>query len=157
MLKQGWLSQTLEEVEREVASWPEWMRREARRDYTQPEATMNFQAQVKYWIVACFGEQIANDKVERNQRFTEEALELVQACGATAEDCHKLVDYVFSRPVGDKFQEVGGVMTTLNSLALAHGIDTEEAGEAALKHVWANIDKIRQKQANKPKNSPLPE
>ncbi len=116
-----------------------------------------FQQRIKEWIVACFGEQIANDKVERNQRFMEEALELVQACDGTAEDCHRLVDYVFSRPKGDKSQEVGGVMTTLNSLCLAHGISTEDAGAEALESIWAKIDKIRAKQAGKPKNSPLPQ
>ena len=38
-------------------------------------------------------------------RFLEEALELVQACGATASEAHQLVDYVYGRPVGEPAQE----------------------------------------------------
>jgi hypothetical protein len=34
---------------------------------------------------ACFGPEISADRVERNHRFLEEALELVQACGAARE------------------------------------------------------------------------
>ncbi len=37
-----------------------------------------FQPNVQPWLLSCFGEQIANDKIERNHRFLEEALELVQ-------------------------------------------------------------------------------
>ena len=75
--------------------------------------TKTYQIQVRDWLYACFGEDVATNKLERNHRFLEEALELVQACGATQEDAHKLVDYTFNRPIGEKFQEVGGVMITL--------------------------------------------
>ncbi|RQS15519.1 hypothetical protein DIE07_03565 [Burkholderia sp. Bp9002] len=36
------------------------------------------------WMLECFGAAIATDRMERNHRFLEEALELVQACGCTA-------------------------------------------------------------------------
>ena len=64
-----------------------------------------FQNSVRYWILECFGSEISDYKPERNQRFLEEALELVQSCGMSPEDAHRLVDYVYSRPVGDKVQE----------------------------------------------------
>jgi len=91
-----------------------------------------FEARVQLWMLACFGAEIAADAQERNHRFLEEALELVQACGATQSEAHQLVDYVYGRPVGDKHQEVGGVMVTLAALCLAQGLGMHEAGEAEL-------------------------
>jgi hypothetical protein len=44
-----------------------------------------FQAKVEPWLRTCFGEVIMNDRQERNHRFLEEALELVQAAGCTRE------------------------------------------------------------------------
>lgn len=96
------------------------------------------------------------DKPQRNQRFIEEALELVQANGITKEECLQLVDYVYGRPAGEPKQEIGGVMTTLATLCFAYEFDMTECGEVELARCWENIDKIRAKQALKPKNSPLP-
>jgi len=107
-------------------------------------------------MFACFGEAIAQDKAERNARFLEEALELVQACEFSREDCLKLVDYVYSRPVGERHQEVGGVMVTLAALCSAHRLDMNEAADKELCRVWQKMEQIRAKQAAKPKNSPLP-
>ena len=109
------------------------------------------------WLLACFGQQIANDKKERNHRFLEEALELVQSCDCTVSEAHQLVDYVFNRPVGEKVQEVGGVMITLAALCLANKLDMHEAGEVELTRIWTKVEQIRQKQLNKPKHGPLPE
>ena len=65
------------------------------------EETMTYQQRVVEWSMACFSQEICRDRVERNHRFLEEALELVQSLGCTASEAHQLVDYVFSRPVGD--------------------------------------------------------
>lgn len=116
-----------------------------------------FQKRVADWLLACFGSEIAHDKTERSHRFIEEALELVQCCGITASECHQLVDYVFNRPAGEMRQEMGGVMVTLAALAFAHGMSMELAGETELKRVHGKIEQIREKQANKPKHSPLPQ
>lgn len=107
--------------------------------------------------MVCFGGMIAGDREERNHRFLEEALELVQACGCPAEDAHQLVDYVYGRPVGEPTQEVGGVMVTLAALCLANGIDMAASGETELARIWTKVDAIRAKQAAKPKGSPLPQ
>lgn len=115
-----------------------------------------FQQRVQPWMLACFGEAIAADRQERNHRFLEEALELVQATGCTADEAHQLVDYVFGRPVGEPAQEVGGVMVTLAALCLAQGLDMHSAGEVELARIWTKVDAIRAKQAAKPKHSPLP-
>lgn len=116
-----------------------------------------FQSRVQPWLLACFGELIAGDREERNHRFLEEALELVQACGCTAHEAHQLVDYVFGRPVGEPSQEVGGVMVTLAALCLANDLDMEKDAEIELKRIWTKVEAIRAKQAAKPKHSPLPQ
>jgi hypothetical protein len=116
-----------------------------------------FQQRVDDWLIACFGEQIARDKVERNHRFLEEALELVQACGCTASEAHQLVDYTYGRPVGEIGQEVGGVMNTLAALCLAYGRDMARDGDTEIARCWTKVEQIRAKQAAKPKHSPLPQ
>ncbi|OWK34660.1 hypothetical protein FRUB_10631 [Fimbriiglobus ruber] len=115
-----------------------------------------FQERVQPWMMACFGQAIADDRIERNHRFLEEALELVQACGCTREECLQLVDYVFGRAVGEPPQEAGGVMVTLAALCLANGLDMHDAGEIELSRVWGKIEQIRAKQAAKPRGSVLP-
>lgn len=114
------------------------------------------ESKVADWMEACFGDEIPKDPVERNHRFLEEALELVQACGCSKDDAHKLVDYVYARPVGDKEQETGGVMITLAALANIYDIRLSTAAEKELERCWGNIEKIRAKQAAKPTGSPLP-
>lgn len=120
------------------------------------QSRASFQSRVGQWIQHCFGPTIGADKAERNHRFIEEALELVQSAGCTASEAHQLVDYVYGRPVGDLRQEVGGVMNTLAAFCTAHGIDLDGAAEAELARVWLKSDQIRAKQAAKPKHSPLP-
>ena len=117
----------------------------------------SFQGRVQPWMMECFGAHISADKQERNHRFLEESLELVQACGCTQSEAHQLVDYVYGRPVGDPQQEVGGVMVTLAALCLAQGMDMHAAGEVELARIWTKVEKIRAKQAAKPKHSPLPQ
>ncbi len=116
-----------------------------------------FQRKIESWLYACFGEEIAKDKIERNHRFLEESLELVQSCDCTVSEAHQLVDYVFNRPVGEKSQEVGGVIITLSALCSAHSIEMGEAGETERIRIWKKLDQIREKQAAKPKHSPLPQ
>lgn len=101
--------------------------------------------------------EVCRDGTERNHRFLEEALELVQSLGCTASEAHQLVDYVFGRPIGEPMQELGGVQVTLAALCFPHGLDMEAAAETELARVWTKIDKIRAKQAAKPKHSPLPQ
>jgi hypothetical protein len=117
----------------------------------------SFQSRVDPWLKTCFGEAIARDRVERNHRFLEEALETTQAAGCTRSEAHQLVDYVFDRPVGELPQEVGGAQVALAALCLAHGIDMAEAGDIELSRIWTKVEAIRAKQAAKPKHSPLPQ
>lgn len=129
----------------------------ALRQGRDPMIETDFQQRVRPWLHACFGDMIAGDREERNHRFLEEALELVQACGCTASEAHQLVDYVFGRPIGEPRQEVGGVMVTLAALCLAHDLDMHADGETELVRIWGKVEAIRAKQAAKPKHSPLPQ
>jgi NTP pyrophosphatase (non-canonical NTP hydrolase) len=116
----------------------------------------SFQQRVQPWMMECFGPEIAADKLERNDRFIEEALELVQASGYPKERALALVDYVFDRDQGEINQEVGGVMVTLAAHCLAHGVDMHEAGETELARIWTKAEQIRAKHAAKPTGSALP-
>jgi hypothetical protein len=115
-----------------------------------------FQAGVGSWMQFCFGSIISSNAQERNHRFLEEALELVQSCGCTQDEAYQLVNYVFTRPVGDKEQETGGVLVTLAALCNAHNLDMHACGDSELSRIWSKVEEIRTKQAAKPKHSPLP-
>ncbi|WP_245488292.1 hypothetical protein [Mesorhizobium sp. Pch-S] len=120
------------------------------------EPAPSFQARVQPWMTACFGEEISNDRVERGDRFLEEVFELLQSGGYDPARVLSLRDYVWSRDKGEPSQEVGGVMVTLAAYCLAHELDMHEAGETELARIWTKVEKIRAKQAAKPKHSPLP-
>lgn len=113
--------------------------------------TSSFQDRARPWTLQCFGAEVASNRILRNHRFLEEALELVQACGATVDECHQLVDYAFSRPVGEKRQEVGGVMVTLACLCNVHDIDLNLEADRELLRAMSMMDKIREKSKSKPK------
>lgn len=110
-----------------------------------------YQSLVEDWMMKCFTLNIIRDKTERNNRFIEEALELVQSAGYTKEQVLKIVDYVFERPVGEVNQEVGGVMVTLAALCNVWNINIKKE---ALREIFRvdspdTIQKIRAKQATK--------
>ena len=119
----------------------------------------NFQDRVYFFLCECFGKEILENKLERNYRFFEEAIELVQACGMTKEDCLKLIDYVYDRSVGEVEQEIGGVMVTLFGLATAQDVNMNYCAEDELMSCYNRIDHIRSKWVNKKIKSggdPLP-
>lgn len=117
----------------------------------------SFQSRVAPWMQECFGAKISSSTLERNHRFLEEALELVQSLGMTKHEVLLLVDYAYDRPAGDPPQEVGGVMVTLAALCLAAKMDMHECAETELARVWTKVPQIRAKHAAKPKHSPLPQ
>lgn len=119
----------------------------------------SLQQRVAAWMLDCFGLVIPFDKVERNYRFFEESAELVQSLGMRREDAHRLVDYVYDRPTGEPHQEVGGVNVTLLALCEANGINNSFATDMEIQRITRPeiMNKIRAKQATKPKHSPLPE
>lgn len=125
-------------------------------DGAEPVPVATLQERVAPWMQACFGPEISADKLERSDRFMEEALELVQASAYPKERVYALVEYVYGRDQGEINQEVGGVMITLAAHCLAHGVDMHAAGETELARIWTKVEKIRAKQAAKPTGSALP-
>lgn len=122
-----------------------------RTDFMSP-----WQQSVNEWMTDTFGPEITKDSLERTWRFLEEALELVQSLNMTEEQVRKLTTYVFSRPKGETFQEIGSTLLTLAALTNSLGINEEEAQLKELERVWLKQETIRAKQRGKPTNSPLP-
>lgn len=110
-----------------------------------------FQQSAHVRCSTAFGPAAADSVSQRWSRFLEEALELSQALGADAARCHELVDYVFSREVGEVAQELGGVMMTTALVAEAVNLDAAEEGWTELNRAWTKIDTIRGKEAEKVK------
>ena len=117
------------------------------------------QKRATIWALECFGPEVVADLQERSYRFFEEAGELIQSLGVSQEIAHKLVNYVYGRPVEkDPGVEVGGVLMTLAVLCSGAGIVMSEAWDVELDRCWERIEKIRAKQGMKRKylNDPLP-
>lgn len=110
----------------------------------------SFQKRVASWAIACFGVERAEDSRERNFRFIEEALELVQANGCTKEEAQRILEYVYNRPPGELYQEVGGVAVTLAALCAAARVDLQINAEREIARCHERILHIRQKNLNKP-------
>lgn len=132
----------------------------ARMNVANTLGPFSFQRRTADWMHSCFegNLDIINNTSERHARFIEEALELSQAGGLSKESAQILLDYVYSRPVGELSQEVGGVGVTLAALCNAHSISMEQSFEAELARISdpATQARIREKQRTKPAHSPLP-
>lgn len=87
------------------------------------------------WVRAAFGAKHASNPTQRALRLLEEAIEAYQAAGGPEDMAHKLVVYVFTRPVGDLRQEIGGVGITLLALAACLGIDADDCESVELDRV----------------------
>lgn len=120
-----------------------------------PLGAHTFQARVLPWLLECFGERITYDRQERNERFLEESLELVQSLGMPLAHVIGMAIYVYSRPKGEPEQEVGGVTITLDALCIANNIERLQCGERELRRIWLKIPKIRSKQQDKPRGNEL--
>lgn len=94
-----------------------------------------FQHSVSEWMDKCFLPSLYSNMTERGDRLLEEVLELLQAHGYDKARVPTLVDYVFSRPVGDPAQEVGGVMVTLAGYCWVAGLDMHVHGHAELARI----------------------
>jgi hypothetical protein len=116
----------------------------------RPE-TDSFQHRVSEWMGGCFLPSLYSNMTERGDRLLEEVLELLQSKNYDRRRIATLVDYVWSRPVGEPVQEVGGVMVTLAGFCWIAGLDMHVAGESELARINLPevMDKIRRKQEAK--------
>lgn len=110
---------------------------------------LSFQGRATAWCLECMGQDVLNNKRERAHRFLEEALELVQSAEIPESEVQQLVSYVYGRPKGELWQEVGGVMVTLAVLCNTFGINLDSESEKELKRCLENIDRIRIKHVAK--------
>lgn len=117
---------------------------------TDPD--LSFQSRVLMWMRKCLTPKTVLSKSERNYRFFEEAVELVQSLDMSKVEALAMVEYVYSRPVGEPRQEVGGVMVTLAALCEANYIVMQWAAEDELARINSPevIEIIRAKQRLKP-------
>ena len=108
----------------------------------------DFQKRVTTWVLTCFPTNVAATRQERVFRFLEEALELCQSLDMSQEDADRVVRYVYGRPVGEPFQEVGGVFVTIAALCWNDGIDMQDAAFSELIRIEKPeiMEKIRAKQ-----------
>jgi hypothetical protein len=104
------------------------------------------------WFDVCFEGMIVFQAhpLIRAMRFYEEASELVQSRGLSREDAHRVVDYVYDRPVGDSQDEIGGSLITLLLLAKTGSYDIFNCFRDELHKNYGRIPKIRARQLEKP-------
>lgn len=95
----------------------------------------DLQVRLTTWARAAFGEEHVSSVPQRALRLLEEAIELAQAAGVDQSLALKLVEFVYSRPVGDLFQEIGGVGVTALVFAESAGISAEKAIDKEAKRV----------------------
>lgn len=102
------------------------------------------QRDTEEWIRRCFPGATLPE--ERGLRALEEMIELAQAMGVDRGQAHRLVDYVFDRPVGEIGQEIGGVALTLSAVASTVDIDLGSCWQTELDRVNDRIEQVREKQ-----------
>lgn len=109
------------------------------------------QIRVQDWVVRTFGKESAHNATERALRTVEEVVELAQACNVDAATLHKLVDYVYARPVGEAGREIAGSLITLYSVASALGIDADMEFEIEMARVHQPevVERCRRRQIEK--------
>ncbi len=109
------------------------------------------QDRVASWVRSTFSEHEARDVPERSLRMLEEAIELAQACKVDAATVHRLVDYVFGRPVGEPNQELAGCMVTLYALAVALDLDADTELDTEIERINRPevIERCRRRQHEK--------
>jgi hypothetical protein len=129
----------------------------ARPAAPEAQGAETFQARADRWLDAVTDGD-PTDLQERRDRYSEESLELVQALGATREGMHELVDYVFSRPVGEPGDEMGDTKLCLANLASWAKLNMDACGEAMLarRSKPESVAKIRRKRSTRHGRGPLP-
>lgn len=112
------------------------------------------QNRVVKWVRTVLGLEVLFSKRERTERFVEEAIELAQACDLPKERVQAFIDHVYSRPVGEVYQEIGGVMVTLCALGYVFEKDVETCFRMELNRIEnpAIHAKLKEKHDAKPRS-----
>jgi hypothetical protein len=108
------------------------------------------QAQVSSWVQSTWGYAVATSRQERAMRLLEEAIELVQAEHIHMSRVFSLAKHVYSKPVGNPAQEVGGISITLLAYCNALGINADDTERQELERVLSlPAEHFRERQAKK--------
>lgn len=112
---------------------------------------LDLQAHVVETGKEVFGEANMTDCEERALRFTEEALELIRACGVRFETVAAMLAHeYYCRQIGHIPQEIAGTHSTLLSLADSLDIDARIVTLKECDRVLANKEACRAKHNAKP-------
>lgn len=87
------------------------------------------------WVRRYLGDLCAEDMGERSLRCAEEAMEACQAFNVPKATVHKLLDRVYSRPMGAPSDEVFGTLFTALALFRSSGMTEEELSQR-LREMW---------------------
>lgn len=87
------------------------------------------------WAVRCFSLDHIQNRALRSLRTVEESIELCQALGVPKEKVLLAVDTVYSRPVGEPEQEIGGVLLTTVIMCESMHLEADELLERELRRV----------------------
>jgi NTP pyrophosphatase (non-canonical NTP hydrolase) len=105
---------------------------------------------VAQWVQRVLGVDCLMNPQERALRLVEEAVELAQVEGLTTAEVGRVVDRVFSRPMGEREQEVGGIGVTLLAYCYATDIDFELLTQREVERVERlDPNRIREKHLQK--------
>lgn len=145
--------QRKEEIERRVSAPTWWATARARPWDVDLGVGDDRQATATRWARETFGDEVLRDRKERVLRVLEEAIELAQAEGVTAEEARRLVDYVLARPPGEPAQELGGVRLTCLVYASAAGFSADTAELAELERVLVKDPEVFRRRNREKRNA----
>ena len=100
--------------------------------------------------VDVFGKESMRNTRERAKRFTEEAIELMQASGVTLETVIEMATYIYGKETGELSQEVAGTMLGLFGLASSRFVNVTHAVHEELNRLVDDKEAIRAKALLKP-------
>jgi len=111
----------------------------------------SLQGKIFSWCRYTFGDKIALDTKIRALRVLEEAIELAQAEGVDEATAQAWVKHVYSRPVGEVYQEAGGLAICFLAWAGSRNVELSYLADIELRRIDnpQAIEKIRAKQAEK--------
>lgn len=109
------------------------------------------QLRIAQWVFDTLGAENYNNPQERSVRLLEEAMELAQALEVDRKVLHRLVDYVYNRPVGEVSQELAGSAVTLLACAASTNVSLSDALLKEIERIETPEirDKVRRRQEEK--------